>query len=233
MIKIFGINICESIENNNINSLLSFISYEKLKRVKNFRNIKVVYRSVLGEILTRYGVCLLNGCMNQEIKINFRENSKPSLIFPQNLDFNISHSGDWVVCAISDKTIGIDVELIKNANINIAKRFFTKEEFDYIVNHDEKNINEAFYRVWTLKESYLKAIGKGLTIPLNSFSINFNKEKIFVESQHNSCEKYCFKILNLGKEYIVSVCSGSNDFFDDIEVVDINYILDFFKNQIS
>lgn len=78
------------------------------------------------------------------------------------VEFSISHSGNIAVCAISDKPVGIDIECIKDININVAKRLFTHDEQNYVF---EKwaLAKQRFFEVWTRKEAYVKMLGKGVS----------------------------------------------------------------------
>ena len=70
------------------------------------------------------------------------------------------------MCAIADSPIGVDIEQIRENHHGIAERFFNRNELKYI------NDAESFYRIWTLKEGYLKAVGLGMRLPLDSFMIS-------------------------------------------------------------
>jgi len=83
--------------------------------------------------------------------------------------FNLSHSGNFSACAVSDEPIGLDIQKQVCYNDSLVKRFFTKQEYMFL--RDSKDKDHDFTSLWCLKESYLKAIGTGLTKPLNSFSI--------------------------------------------------------------
>jgi len=91
---------------------------------------------------------------------------KPYLVDYPELFINVSHSGDYAVCAVSDTEVGIDIQKLRNANFRIAQRYFTKTECEYIGNDELK-----FFECWSKKESYVKATGTGITVPLNSFSV--------------------------------------------------------------
>ena len=91
--------------------------------------------------------------------------SKPYFTNREDIKFSLSHSGEYVAVAVSHKEIGIDIQQTVEVNLKIAERFFTRYECEYIKNRDD------FYRIWVLKESFIKAIGKGLAMPLNSFCI--------------------------------------------------------------
>ena len=95
---------------------------------------------------------------------------KPRLISPKGVFFNLSHSGEWTVVAVSDGEVGVDIQQVKPADMRLAKRFFTEDEWRQIEGAGENSLG-LFYRLWTVKEAYLKALGTGLNRPLNSFSV--------------------------------------------------------------
>ncbi|PNZ91194.1 4'-phosphopantetheinyl transferase, partial [Staphylococcus delphini] len=82
-----------------------------------------------------------------------------------------SHSGKWIICAIHSQKIGVDIEKVRYLDFNILIQSFSKYEKSYFTNVGEDDISKTFFYIWTLKESYVKALGKGLYIPLNSFTI--------------------------------------------------------------
>lgn len=102
---------------------------------------------------------------------------KPCLRDYKEIFFNLSHSGEYVFLAVSDAEVGCDVEEITQASgldsrMSVAKRFFTKNEAEAIENQpDPSSGNELFYKIWTMKESFIKAKGGGLSIPLDSFDV--------------------------------------------------------------
>jgi 4'-phosphopantetheinyl transferase len=129
-----------------------------------------------------------------------------------NIFFNLSHSGKWILCGVGDKNIGLDVEIIKEINLNVAKRFYADEEYYSIIAVSKYEQQRLFYRYWTLKESYIKAEGLGLSIPLNSFSfqIGINNICMFVDGQQK--EKYNFLISEIDQLHTTAVCwNGDNE----------------------
>lgn len=81
------------------------------------------------------------------------------------LRFSLSHSGDRCACAVYDRAIGVDIQKRAAADVRILERRFTLREREFVLNSADRGA--AFTRVWTMKESYVKAHGTG--IPLNSF----------------------------------------------------------------
>ena len=120
-------------------------------------------RSLAGLILLRKKIAETYGIENYEFTYN--ENGKPLLPFCY---FSISHSGNYVVCAVSDNPVGVDTEVIREIAFRNDYRLFTLEEIVY-VNENEKDHNIRFFEVWTKKEAYIKA--KGLKL-VNGSGVN-------------------------------------------------------------
>lgn len=109
---------------------------------------------------------------------SFEQNEfgKPFLVGNKDVFFSLSHSGTLAMCAVSPVPIGVDVERKKEADLRIAKRFFHSEEYEAVISSsDPLRQSEMFFRIWTRKESYVKAIGKGLALPFESFN-SLNEE---------------------------------------------------------
>lgn len=106
---------------------------------------------------------------NEEIVLN--KYSKPTFANSP-LFFNLSHSENRVMCVMADTEVGCDTEKTGKADIKIAKRFFSGEEYRMIEEcATEEEKKDLFYRLWVLKESFMKCTGLGFHIPLDSFSI--------------------------------------------------------------
>lgn len=105
----------------------------------------------------------------------FAEQGKPYLKDRPDLHFNISHSGDYAVCALSDAPVGCDVEAIRPVRGSVAARCFSPEENAALAAADGNAARETlFFRFWTLKESCLKAVGCGITVPLASVAFDLS-----------------------------------------------------------
>lgn len=96
------------------------------------------------------------------------ERGKPFLC-DSRLFFSQSHSGNLAFCALSDKVLGADIQNISRYDPVLVSRFFAAGERSYIENSADKDL--AFTQVWAMKESYIKAIGQGLSVPLPSFDV--------------------------------------------------------------
>ena len=110
---------------------------------------------------------LLRKAIAEEFNINASElrfrsgkNGKP-YVENAKVEFSISHSENIAVCVLSDKPVGIDIEYIRDVNVNVARRLFTQDEQNYVF---EKwpLVKQRFFEVWTRKEAYVKMLGKGV-----------------------------------------------------------------------
>ena len=111
--------------------------------------------------------------------------------------FNISHCGDLGVSIIDKYECGIDVEKIREYSDLMALKFCSDNEYKFLSEVDNKDY--YFTIIWTLKEAYLKCLGTGITVPMNS--INFIKNgKLLLELGSLN-----FSILNR-ENYIVAIC---------------------------
>lgn len=132
----------------------------------------VAGRGFLRALLARY----LNTTA-EEVRFAYGPYGKPVLDGAHresSLRFNASHSGDWAVYAfVEDHEVGVDVEHIKAdfETEGIAERFFSALEVQTLNTLAEEEKPAAFFRCWTRKEAYIKAIGSGLSHPLDSFDV--------------------------------------------------------------
>ena len=130
-------------------------------------------------------------------------------------NFSISHTNNTIVFISNELPIGIDIEKISKGNLSLSKRFFTSNEYEHLKNSG--NLDIDFFKIWTMKESYIKMLGTGLYTSLSSFDI-------FKPSNN-----YKYYNILYGK-YSISVCYQEKD-IQPIELVPIEYniILDYFK----
>ncbi|KAM3209038.1 hypothetical protein ACQJBY_063618 [Aegilops geniculata] len=156
---------------------------------------------------------------------------KPEILWPSDdtvelpLHFNISHTSSLIACGIAmDANIGIDIEEKKRKTtksiLSLARRFFTASEADYLAEISDSYAQEKeFFKLWTLKEAYVKALGLGLSgAPLNEFSIKLETSKgIRVSKALKVCndsnsgcdhlsEDWLFALVELSSSHYMAVC---------------------------
>jgi Phosphopantetheinyl transferase len=104
----------------------------------------------------------------------FTREGKPFFIYHPEFHFSISHNQDWIGIAFSNHSVGIDIEKLRVYKPMLVKRFFHPKEYEFLQSfnfQDEKN--EAFTRLWTLKEAYVKCTGTGIANNFDKFAISF------------------------------------------------------------
>lgn len=169
--KIAAFHLPEHISPAEYDEFMSKVAPQRRDRISKFKFVEDAYRSLFGEALVRAVLCKDYGYTNADIHFEHNEYGKPRVAGDSDFSFNISHSGCWVMMIWGQGVLGIDVEQIKPIDLSIARRFFSMEETDALMQKDDGEKMDYFYTLWTLKESYIKAAGKGLSIPLDSFSI--------------------------------------------------------------
>ena len=219
MVEVYAIHLTEEKEFLQIKqSLISKLPDSSREIINKFKRPSDLQRSLLGDLLSR---TILSDKLKHpidQIVIEKSMKGKPRLEKNTGLFFNISHSGNWVVASFSDSEVGIDIERIKPVNYRIAERFFSKEEYlELDIKTGIEKLN-YFFDLWTLKESYLKLLGKGLTKALSSFTIIKSGNGFLLQEDKSEIAKAFFKQYNIDTEYKLSVCSFSNDFSDEVKI---------------
>lgn len=149
---------------------------------------------LLESVLRRYGRSA------EEIYIG--EQGKPLC---HGIYFNLSHSAEMAVCGVGSGEIGVDVEKCENAPFDICEAVFTKGEREYIqsaAGPEEKT--RRFFRLWTVKESFMKMTGMGLSISPRDIEINVSEERILFHGVTQDC---CYFAQSCGAYEIASVVS--------------------------
>lgn len=129
--------------------------------------------------------------------IKFNDYKRP--YFEGSLDFNISHSGEYVICALSNAgKVGVDIEKIKLINFNSFKHILSPEEQKTLSTAEDKY--SLFYSIWTKKEAAIKADGRGLYVPVKNIKIKPNKA--IIEKQ-----PWFLKELKIADDYVACLAS--------------------------
>ncbi|MBZ9623629.1 4'-phosphopantetheinyl transferase superfamily protein [Clostridium tagluense] len=215
---IYSVNIINKLNVGLYDNFLSLIDDAKKTKINKFKNSDDKIRTLIADILIRSIICNKLQIFNKEIKYEYNIYGKPKLKDNKDFHFSVSHSGNWVIAIIDNKPIGIDIEQICPINyIDIAKISFNYDEYNWLLSQKKQKRLECFYKLWTLKESYIKMTGTGLATPLDSFSILFDTEyNISIKNESNSASEVYFKTYTIDKNYKLAVCSENNDFTSKI-----------------
>jgi 4'-phosphopantetheinyl transferase len=181
------------------------------------RNRFTVARGVLRQLLGTY----LN-LDPREVGFVYGPQGKPDLAEPQSssgIRFNLSHSGEIALLAISlNRDLGVDVEQIRAdfATGEIATRFFSPEECLKLETIPPNQSADAFFNCWTRKEAYIKARGKGLSIPLDSFEVTLAPDEeaalLQVKTGDDNFSRWHFHALHPGSGYKAALAVEGRDY---------------------
>ena len=137
-------------------------------------------RSLGAELLLQYALKPYGISVRTE---SFQENAygKPYLAAHPEIHYSISHSGDFVLLAVSDTPIGCDLEKcgvkeLSAQKLRLAERFFCPSEYQELLSAAPEERPDRFYAYWTLKESLMKAAGLGMKLPLSASAFAMREE---------------------------------------------------------
>jgi len=134
------------------------------------------------------------------------ENGKPSFRDFPDVHFNLSHSKSRVMCVVSPYEVGCDVEHVRVGRSRLAERFFKEGETRWIHSFAEGAAqDEAFCRLWTLKECYMKVTGRGMSLSPDKFSLSITPDGISLDHDGPRPE-YVFRELNRDDGFRYAFC---------------------------
>lgn len=223
---------------NLLNQLMKLLDPEKQKRINKIRNVDKAFQVLMADLLIRYILITQFNVLMNQIKFCKNEFNKPYLppTFNFVAHFNISHSCNRVICGVDEFPIGVDIEYIKETDfLNNVSMYFSKEEYQDLLKINKEQRILYYYDLLTIKESYLKRIGKGFSVKLNSFSVKFDKninEFYIKDFLSNIIKENFIKQLNfLNPNYRISVCC-SHEFEPKVTLLSAEDIINFFKGKI-
>lgn len=155
------------------------LNEEERDRAQRFKFPKDQIQFVLCRGLLRHLLGAYQGQAPETLQFIYGEQGKPALVGQKEepgLHFNLSHSHGKALLAFSpEKPVGVDLEKVDENKplLKLVQRYFTPQENQFLRQFSGKAQNEAAYKLWTLKEAYLKAQGLGLSKSLDSFQMTW------------------------------------------------------------
>jgi len=160
-------------------------------------------RRVLGHYL---------GSAAATVAFGYGEHGKPFLPRSPELRFNMTHSGRLaLVAATNAGDLGVDLEWTGRHRpfLRLARRYFTATEHAWLEAIDADATAAAFYRTWTLKEAYLKALGTGLTVPPDRFELDLGSSPAVLRSTRlpgDEAGRWSFAEPRVDHEHAAAIC---------------------------
>ncbi|MDA3957569.1 4'-phosphopantetheinyl transferase superfamily protein [Oceanispirochaeta sp.] len=227
-VRISFLNSDEVIDDSDIYFLEQFLSQERLERNLKFRKEEDRKRSILAESLVLF--CLMKDYGISPDRICFGRDvyGKPFLRSHRTIHFNLSHSGNWVACILGTGPVGIDIEQCRQDIDPISTgQIFSAREKEILQALNTEDRLERFYQLWTLKESYTKALGAGIGRGFETFKFEWDEldaiDLYDPLDQGNS--DFQFQSFSLDKEHISAACFPSGRSVPDVSFILLSELL--------
>lgn len=180
--EIYGVFNLDQIDMRSIEFWLNYLPVERKNKALQFRQEIDKKNCIVSYLLLIYGIKKKFGI--QMPRIECGDNGKPYLPDLPEIYFNISHCKKGCICGIADAPIGVDVQEIRPFSLQIAKYCCTKKELELLFQSEEPA--RLFTKMWVMKESYLKMLGRGITTKLNDVDTTELENK-FLFYMSNDC----------------------------------------------
>lgn len=218
MIQISHFSFPHQLLDLELNRFVSLLPNKMQKEVWKYRRWQDRYANLFGKLILLKGLLERGYPKNVLESIELTDFGKPYI--PSGIHFNISHSGESVICAFSEKTpIGIDIEEKKAVDIYEFDGIFSDLEWNTLVNDPDPK--ENFYRFWTTKESVIKAVGKGLSLVLKEVMVTAFNNCTYKDINYN------IRLLNIRDGYACAFASNcSQDYrVDNVKLADLEKLI--------
>jgi len=186
--------------------LLKLVSPQRQEKIQRYVFETDRKLSLYTALVARLSLSSVSGLPALELVFGIDTRKKPVFLSTTDFHFNLSHTRGFVLCGISDDgAIGVDVERIATAPIEVMKRVFHLEEIQYVEDAPALERDLRFYKIWTRKEAYTKQLGTGLNCDLSAYNtLSSTLSSVLYTWRHGN--------------YICSACSKSTN------PIDIKYI---------
>jgi len=179
----------DSLDDGFMERVMPLLSEERQEKIKRLRSPLSKKASAVVYLLLRLALAELYG-INEAVVFGYAKNEKPVLRDYRHIHFNLSHCKNAAACVVCDSEVGVDVQHISPVTDKVARRVLTEKEFKAFISSDFRD--EFFCETWTIKESFIKKTGQGITTELRG-----------IEAE-NVADRMTFK----GRGYFCCVCGA-------------------------
>lgn len=205
LVHIFYIHQPQKLKEEVFQQLLRQLPPGFQETILSYKHRESAQASLLGRILLQYGLNQLELGVTLDA-VQFTSKERPFL--NEKIDFNISHSGEYVIVAIAENLrVGIDVEKHRILDVALFHRYFDVDEWSFM--ESAADPVQTFFDLWAIKESAIKCDGRGVEV-LSDTHVQLNKQEHPAITMQVKCAGYLFpyrKIL-LDEKYSCSICSS-------------------------
>ena len=213
MVNIYAVNCASLMSDARLQASLSKVDSARRARATRLQDAQKRAQCAAAGLLLSH----LFGKDGQPPTLTHGSRGKPYLVGENAPFFNLTHSGEWVFCAVADSEVGIDAQEFVPYRDKVAARWFTDAERAWIATDPEKR----FSAVWAKKEAYCKFTGFGLVLPPSSFTVPCPADGW---DEHNRCywQEYTFPA---DAPLAIAVCCANDESISAISVISIDDLL--------
>ena len=225
MNKVFTYIVDMDKYHDNLLLFWEYLSIKEQEQAKKYYNKVLANRYIISHGILRSILSYYVDQSPSSLELINNTYSKPFLK-NSNIEFNMSHSRNMVCYVIAfNNKIGVDIEFYDNSIdiMEISEVVFTKKEIKLIKSLNNKEKYKIFYTFWTKKEALVKAIGKGLSYPINTIEVIklLSGKNILLTDRNNELQQkwYCYE-LEISKDYSGAI--GIQNKIDDLVYLEMN-----------
>lgn len=210
MIQVYYTKVSPFLEEDAFWRRFQQIEEARRARILKMKNQKAKMQSLFAGSLLHYALCRELGLDEDRtgpFAIGIQEGGKPFFRDKPEICFNLSHSGEYVCCALGREPVGADIQEHTGIREGLAERFFTAEDKRRLSQCRGKEREKLFFQMWSIKESYIKLTGRGLGQGLSSFEIQWQEKRIWENGQNRAAAFFEQKDPLPG--YSACLCFGS------------------------
>lgn len=169
-----------------------------VSQILTYKNRKVQLTKLIGRYTLYLALHTHFGITPEEFILGYNPHGKPYLKKRTDIHFNISHSGEYIVWAVANQPLGIDIERFTTARMQVVQRYFSSDECRKLESTPQGELRDKlFTRLWAAKESYLKFTGKGISGSLPSFTIHLNNGEGYIEKEKQNLPLQLYAITQI------------------------------------
>jgi 4'-phosphopantetheinyl transferase len=196
-----------------LHALMALLSDTELAKAQTLQTEQAKMHYIVSRGLLRTTLAGYLHCGPRELEFSIGEHGKPTLL-GHDLAFNLSHSQDSLLLAVSNlQTVGVDVETIKPRKSlqGIAQRCFSAGEFKHWQQLPSAEQTGQFFRLWTIKEAFVKAVGRGIALGLDHCEVDIGSHRGFsaVPDEYGPAATWLVTELNLGEQVAAALVTAN------------------------
>lgn len=203
--------------------LCTLLDRNRQEAVLSLRNRKEKERSICAGLLLRFAFLEAGYGIKdwRQVQIEKEVYGKPYIKGYDDFQYSLSHSGEWIVCAVDMMPVGADIQEMRSWKMQLAKRFYHADEYDRLLaikENDSDRRTREFYSIWTAKESVVKWNGRGIGAGISGYVTAQDYSHVY---DINESQIVHIRLYNELEGYMTCVCSKAGSFPDKLKIVNL------------